>query len=96
MNLSRRKFIGSLISFVAAPAIVRVSSIMPVKAIPEDVLFSWNGNGYDVTGMSEPMNDLLKARLNECYEIISRAMHEMIYRDYGAIGFDPFGKQIDG
>lgn len=32
-DLSRRKLIGSLISLVAAPAIVRVSSIMPVKAI---------------------------------------------------------------
>lgn len=32
-ELSRRKLIGSLISLVAAPAIVRVSSIMPVKAM---------------------------------------------------------------
>lgn len=32
-DLSRRKLIGSLISLVAAPAIVRVSSIMPVKAM---------------------------------------------------------------
>lgn len=31
--LSRRTLIGSLISLVAAPAIVRVSSIMPVKTI---------------------------------------------------------------
>lgn len=32
-DLSRRKLIGSLISLVVAPAIVRVSSIMPVKAM---------------------------------------------------------------
>jgi len=32
IETSRRKFIGSLIALVAAPAIVRVSSIMPVKA----------------------------------------------------------------
>lgn len=30
---SRRAFITGLVSFVAAPAIVRVSSIMPVKAM---------------------------------------------------------------
>lgn len=34
---SRRALIGSLISLVAAPAIVRVSSIMPVKAIETDI-----------------------------------------------------------
>lgn len=32
--IGRRGFITGLISLVAAPAIVRVSSIMPVKAIP--------------------------------------------------------------
>lgn len=35
-DLSRRKLIGSLICLVAAPAIVRVSSIMPVKAMECD------------------------------------------------------------
>lgn len=88
-ELSRRKLIGSLISLVAAPAIVRVSSIMPVKAV-DDVLFSWSGNGYEVVGMSGPMDDLLKARMNECYDIIYRAMQGMMYRDYAAIGYDPF------
>lgn len=88
-DLSRRKLIGSLISFVAAPAIVRVSSIMRVKVIPDE-LFEWNGNGYTVTGMSGPMDDVLKARMDECYRVISRAMQDMMYRDYGATGFDPF------
>lgn len=32
MNLSRRSLITGLASFVAAPAIVRAASIMPVKA----------------------------------------------------------------
>lgn len=35
--LSRRSLIGSLISLVAAPAIVRVSSIMSVKAMEPDL-----------------------------------------------------------
>ena len=34
MITSRRAFITGLVSFVAAPAIVRVSSIMPVKNMP--------------------------------------------------------------
>ncbi len=33
MTLSRRSLIGSLITLVAAPAIVRVSSLMPVKVM---------------------------------------------------------------
>lgn len=32
-NLSRRSLITGLISFMAAPAIVRAASLMPVKAI---------------------------------------------------------------
>lgn len=40
--LSRRSLITGLISFVAAPAIVRASSLMPVKVIdsfdPEEVM----------------------------------------------------------
>lgn len=35
MTLSRRSLIGSLITLVAAPAIVRVASIMPVKQMIE-------------------------------------------------------------
>ena len=35
-GLNRRSLITGLISFVAAPAIVRASSLMPVKAIPWD------------------------------------------------------------
>jgi len=32
--LTRRGLITGMISFVAAPAIVRVSSIMPVRSLP--------------------------------------------------------------
>lgn len=34
---SRRGFITGLVSLIAAPAIVRVGSIMPVKAIPTNM-----------------------------------------------------------
>jgi hypothetical protein len=41
MTLSRRSLITGLVSFVAAPAIVRASSLMPVKAyeIPVEEIF---------------------------------------------------------
>jgi hypothetical protein len=35
--LNRRGFIGGLIGLVAAPMIVRAASLMPVKAIPNDL-----------------------------------------------------------
>lgn len=38
IEASRRGFIGRLIAFVAAPAIVRVSSLMPVRAY-DDISF---------------------------------------------------------
>lgn len=41
-TLSRRKLIGGLGLLIAAPAIVRVASLMPVKAIPV-------GEGMDLT-----------------------------------------------
>lgn len=36
METSRRSFITGLVSFIAAPAIVRAGSLMPVKAIPPE------------------------------------------------------------
>lgn len=52
--LTRRGLLGSLISFVAAPAIVRVASIMPVKAIAPTVDEALT---YEYVG--EPWNELL-------------------------------------
>ena len=39
MITSRRTFITGLISFVAAPAIVRAGSLMPVKQMPDKAVF---------------------------------------------------------
>lgn len=33
MNLSRRGFLGGVVGLIASPAIVRASSLMPVKAV---------------------------------------------------------------
>lgn len=35
MDLNRRKLIGGLTAFIAAPAIIRVAGIMPIKAFQE-------------------------------------------------------------
>ena len=39
MPLSRRKLLGALTAFIAAPAIVRVASLMPVKAWDDGLLW---------------------------------------------------------
>jgi hypothetical protein len=39
MIANRRALITGLISFIAAPAIVRASSLMPVKLMLDDVVF---------------------------------------------------------
>lgn len=40
LRLSRRALFGGLAALVAAPAIVRVASIMPVRALPPTLSFS--------------------------------------------------------
>lgn len=47
MILSRRGVITGLISFAAAPAIVRIESLMPVKVIlPIEIWPTWDGTRY--------------------------------------------------
>ncbi len=50
ITLSRRKLLGGLSAFIAAPAIVRVASLMPVKALPVAVVddgFWFNAAEYE-------------------------------------------------
>lgn len=47
MMLSRRRLVTGLVSLVAAPAIVRVASIMPVKALPPEFVRGVNLAGMD-------------------------------------------------
>jgi len=62
---SRRGFITGLVSLVAAPAIVRVASIMPVKAMPAEL---------EVYGVSPSMMALeLMKELEAINERIMRA-----------------------
>lgn len=60
---TRRKFIGSLIAFVAAPAIVRVGSLMPIKVIDPRV----------------EMLDLLRRQVAMAEALMVKNMNEVIY-----------------
>ena len=53
VTASRRGFLGGLIGIIAAPAIVRAASLMPVKAMPDEgILLEWQevagAGGYNV------------------------------------------------
>jgi hypothetical protein len=66
---SRRGFISGLGAlFVAAPAIVRAASIMPVRAIREPTI--------------EEINALLRARMDEAYRVTRESMARLLYGDY--------------
>lgn len=56
MMINRRGLITGLISLVAAPAIVRASSLMPIKAYHDDVVW---GPVFKVTGVSGNIIDLI-------------------------------------
>lgn len=52
--LPRRKFLTGLFGFVAAPAVVKASSLMPVKVMPPQVVieqyaYQEIGLGYQIT-----------------------------------------------
>lgn len=63
---TRRGFLRGVASFLAAPAIVRVASIMPVKALPADL--TWFAGGAvrvptaDITNDKFTIEMLLEAK----------------------------------
>lgn len=72
--LSRRGLITGLISLAAAPAIVRASSLMPVKMIlPADPLAA--------TISPSQYQALLNVRMNAAYELLAKQMREYLYSD---------------
>lgn len=92
MTLSRRSLITGLVSFVAAPATVRVSSLMPVKAydpeICEFVTIEFDG-GY--AGMPPEIAELLHKRINAAYAILRRTIIANMEKQlYSSTGTDPF------
>lgn len=86
--INRRGLITGLVSFVAAPAIVRASSLMPVKAIKQCILSDYNRLIPTLT----PTVDVLYGRLKvgDCITIagfdgeftITYVPPEDFYADY--------------
>ena len=66
MISSRRSFITGLASLIAAPAIVRVASLMPVRGIVLDT-------------SPEDIYALLNKRMDECYAIMRQNMTNCLY-----------------
>lgn len=60
MNIERRGFLTGIIALCAAPAIVRVGSIMPVKVMPDDLgsVEDWFGR-YELIQTRESLMDMI-------------------------------------
>jgi hypothetical protein len=65
MILHRRKFLMGLGALMAAPAIVSVSNIMPVKAMPS----------------ADMLQELLRQRIANAERILARDLSQLIYGD---------------
>ncbi len=74
MILARRSFLTGLASALAAPAIVKASSLMPVKAIRAPT--------------EEEIYALLNERMNDVYRVTREAMARMIFGEsFGEVRF---------
>jgi hypothetical protein len=85
-ELSRRSLITGLVSLVAAPAIVRATSLMPVKTIdPELVYFEWAGNSIRAEAH---IVELLKRRIANAERVMIENINTCIFggRVYGISG----------
>lgn len=80
-QLNRRSLITGLISLVAAPAIVRAGSLMPVKTMMP--LIEVEARHFVVL-CPEQYADLLKVRIALAYDILEQSlkknMEEAVYR----------------
>ena len=74
MTLSRRGLITGLISFVAAPAIVRAASLMPVKAVKAVKALKPLSN-------DEMLTALLRLQTDEVYRVTREQMTQILYGD---------------
>lgn len=82
--LSRRGLITGLISFVAAPAIVRAASLMSVKAIK--TAYPWTINGVEIffdDEVSPEMIALLHRRFKDAEAAMNAHITQLVYRDDG-------------
>jgi len=70
MILARRSFLTGLASALAAPAIVRATSLMPVKRVD-----------FDLLTPTQSEMDLIRVRLADAYVITCENMARYMYGD---------------
>jgi len=81
MNLSRRGFIGSMLAFGVAPAIVRASSIMPIKVSSGiDARWAWN-SGDHINCWAEHINPSLTEFMRNSWD--NAAFNTLVGNTYG-------------
>jgi hypothetical protein len=83
--LQRRKFLTSLVATLAAPAVVRATSLMPIKALPPVLEYrQLSPSQLDALYIhANTSEDLLRVRLEDIYRITARAMDKILYEDDG-------------
>jgi hypothetical protein len=87
--INRRSLITGLISLVAAPAIVRAGSLMPVRQMLEPEWMAIDYGGF-VINLPAEYHALLKGRIDASYEMIRKSITENMERDlYHSTGPDP-------
>ena len=81
MLLARRSFLTGLASALAAPAIVKAASLMPVKALKPD---TWSlrdyGGGFEIDDLQ--MYGLLVRRIDEVGNIMRVNLERCLFADY--------------
>lgn len=75
---SRRRFLTGLVSALAAPAIVRFDSLMPVKALPPDLTL----HGVPIYFDDPDMAALLVLRMNAAYWVMAEGLSQSLYGDH--------------
>lgn len=79
--IGRRGFIAGVVSFVAAPAIVRVGSIMPVKVMPVSVRVVLPPQGWsDITYGRSPAIEALSDMAELERQLIKRMADLSVWR----------------
>jgi len=71
--ITRRGFIQGLVSLVAAPAVIRMTTIMPVKVMPpEEVLVAVQRSGIGLNAIQELLLPGLRAIQGKHYSMPSQ------------------------
>src|SRR5438445_13735248 len=80
-ELPRRKFLAGLAGIIAAPAIVRASSIMPVRSFSESYSLQPYVIGIDVGGVDSAVYFLLMRRIVEVRARIEEDFARALFSD---------------